>query len=225
MNLVARAARAGWGQSGRHRRTSEFPRSRESSGSSPTCRTMVDPAEPGARRLVSSSVEDEAPLAESRPLLPRSGGLFGPGGGTTAVEPSNGSTRPRGAGVLDPMLPEVSGLDVGRLILQESDGPDHHGDGQGFRGGQGHRARARCGRLRDEAVLGVRARLWRPCAPSACGDGVSSGPRRAPQWVGRSRWMSPRHEVPSAASRWVPTEGVRAPRGLPSCARTVCSPD
>ena len=70
------------------------------------------------------------------------------------------------------------------------DGADHHRHREGLGGRQGHRARARCRRLRYEAVLGARARLAGARAPAP--GATCPVPRStATCWRAvRSRWTS-----------------------------------
>src|SRR3954447_4620089 len=59
--------------------------------------------------------------------------------------------------LLDLMLPDVSGIDVCRIIRAEFRRPDRDPDRERRRARQGPRARARRRRLRDQAVQPARA--------------------------------------------------------------------
>ncbi len=92
--------------------------------------------------------------------------------------------------------------------------PDPHGEGR--RGGQGGRAGARRGRLRDQALLHARAGLPGPGPPPSGRDGRWWPPRTAILTGGPVELDPDRHEVRVRGARWpLHAQGVRAARDAP----------
>ena len=82
--------------------------------------------------------------------------------------------------LLDLMLPELSGIEVCRIIRAEIGRADPDADGQGLRARQGRRPGARCRRLRHQAVQPARADRPGPGpvpADRAAGDDGRGAPR------------------------------------------------
>ena len=154
-------------------------------------------SQPAGRILL---VEDEEALAESiRYSLDREGyAVTVAPDGRRAIERFH-DTDPELV-ILDLMLPELSG--PGRRADDPAgvDGADHHRHREGLGGRQGHRARARCRRLRDEAVLGPRARLAGARAPAPRAPGPSQRPTATCWRAVRSRWTSTGTRSSSAAT-------------------------
>ena len=125
-------------------------------------------------------VEDEESLADSvRYNLEREGYAV-----TVAADGRRALERFRdGVAVARDLGPDASrGIGSRRLPIDPCGirRADHHGHGEGLGSRQGDGARARCRRLRDEAVLGAGARLAGPCAPAPHPDarGRVTGGRR-----------------------------------------------
>ena len=160
-----------------------------------------------------------------RPLQPGTGRVRGVGRRRRQARARAVPHRQPALVILDLMLPELSGL--GR-VPRDPRGvrrPDHRRDREGLRSRQGDRTRTRRRRLRDEALLGSRARLE--------GAGASAPSRHAlrepeaPDEVLRGGPVEmdlARHEVKVHGDDGVPAEGVRAARSFPAPTRTVSSP-
>ena len=111
--------------------------------------------------------------------------------------------------LLDVMLPGLSGLEVCRVLRQESSDADPHAHRQGHRGGQGRRPPARRRRLRHQALLLQRvARSGHRPAPAV-------GHERAPDRRARDRGV---RRLPDRPRR--PNDPCRA-GGAPARAKGV----
>ena len=151
------------------------------------------------------------------------------GDGPAAVAPSRG-WQPDLV-VLDIMLPGFDGLEVCRRIQADRPVPVHHADRPRRRDRPAGRARGRCRRLPDQAVLaartgGPRARGAAPRSsdrPNSATEATPAGaadrrrrsgdqPDRAPGPPGRRRGPSHADRVRPAAPPRQPSAGGAAPR-------------